>query len=59
MEQIILQLNDVLAEETIVTNGAGNYAAWLHDIFNINHLKPNWPQLRVYGLRNMQLSVLN
>ena len=39
MEQIILQLNDVLAEETIVTNGAGNYAAWLHRYFQYKSFK--------------------
>ena len=39
MEQIILQLNDVLAEDAIVTNGAGNYAAWLHRYFQYKSFK--------------------
>jgi acetolactate synthase-1/2/3 large subunit len=39
MEEIILQLNDVLSEETIVTNGAGNYAAWLHRYFQYKSFK--------------------
>ncbi len=30
MESVIAYLNDVLAEEAILTNGAGNYAGWLH-----------------------------
>ncbi|MEM7488376.1 MAG: thiamine pyrophosphate-binding protein [Pseudomonadota bacterium] len=30
MEQVIAHLNDVLPDDAIVTNGAGNYAAWLH-----------------------------
>jgi acetolactate synthase-1/2/3 large subunit len=39
MEQIILQLNDALAEDAIVTNGAGNYAAWLHRYFQYKSYK--------------------
>jgi acetolactate synthase-1/2/3 large subunit len=39
MEQIILQLNYVLAEDAIVTNGAGNYAAWLHRYFQYKTFK--------------------
>ncbi len=39
MEKIILQLNDVLAEDAIVTNGAGNYAAWLHRYFQYKSFK--------------------
>ena len=39
MEQIILQLNDALAEDAIVTNGAGNYAAWLHRYFQYKSFK--------------------
>jgi acetolactate synthase-1/2/3 large subunit len=39
MEQIIIQLNDVLAEDAIVTNGAGNYAAWLHRYFQYKSFK--------------------
>ncbi|QDY71010.1 thiamine pyrophosphate-binding protein (plasmid) [Qingshengfaniella alkalisoli] len=30
METVITHLNDVLADNAILTNGAGNYAAWLH-----------------------------
>ena len=30
MEQVIGHLNAVLADDAIVTNGAGNYSAWLH-----------------------------
>ncbi len=30
MEQVIAHLNTVLPDDAIVTNGAGNYAAWLH-----------------------------
>lgn len=30
MEQVIAHLNAVLADDAIVTNGAGNYSAWLH-----------------------------
>ncbi len=30
MEQVIAHLNDALDDEAILTNGAGNYSAWLH-----------------------------
>lgn len=30
MEQVIMHLNAVLPDDAIVTNGAGNYSAWLH-----------------------------
>ncbi|MFN3169204.1 MAG: thiamine pyrophosphate-binding protein [Hyphomicrobiales bacterium] len=30
MENVISHLNTALPDDTIVTNGAGNYAAWLH-----------------------------
>ncbi|WP_353313878.1 thiamine pyrophosphate-binding protein [Shimia sp. NS0008-38b] len=30
MENVIHHLNDVLPDDAILTNGAGNYAAWLH-----------------------------
>lgn len=33
MEQVIHHLSQVLAEDAIITNGAGNYAAWLHRYF--------------------------
>ena len=34
LEQIICHLNKVLPETAILTNGAGNYAAWLHRYFD-------------------------
>ena len=34
MEQVIHHLSQVLAEDAIITNGAGNYAAWLHRYFS-------------------------
>jgi acetolactate synthase-1/2/3 large subunit len=33
MEQVIHHLSETLSEDAIVTNGAGNYAAWLHRYF--------------------------
>lgn len=30
MEQVIAHLNEALPDDAIVTNGAGNYSAWLH-----------------------------
>lgn len=30
MENVICHLNDVLPDDAILTNGAGNYSAWLH-----------------------------
>ncbi|MCL4107971.1 UNVERIFIED_CONTAM: hypothetical protein GTU68_016999 [Idotea baltica] len=30
MEQVISHLNNVLSDDAIITNGAGNYSAWLH-----------------------------
>ncbi len=30
MEQVITHLNEALADDAILTNGAGNYSAWLH-----------------------------
>jgi acetolactate synthase-1/2/3 large subunit len=33
MEQVIHHLSEVLTENAIITNGAGNYAAWLHRYF--------------------------
>ncbi len=30
MENVIVHLNEVLADDAILTNGAGNYSAWLH-----------------------------
>ncbi len=34
MEQVIAEVNSVLPENAIVTNGAGNYTAWLHRYFH-------------------------
>ena len=34
MEQIIGHVNEVLPKTAILTNGAGNYAAWLHRYFD-------------------------
>lgn len=33
LEQIVAWLSDTLPEDAILTNGAGNYAAWLHRYF--------------------------
>ena len=33
MEKVIHHLSKVLADDAIITNGAGNYAAWLHRYF--------------------------
>ena len=33
LEQVIKHLSETLPEDAIVTNGAGNYAAWLHRYF--------------------------
>jgi acetolactate synthase I/II/III large subunit len=33
LEQVMVQLSDALPEDAIVTNGAGNYAAFLHRYF--------------------------
>ncbi|MFY0681614.1 MAG: thiamine pyrophosphate-binding protein [Thalassovita sp.] len=38
MENVITHLNDVLQDDAIVTNGAGNYSAWLHRYYRYrNH----------------------
>lgn len=38
MENVIAHLNEVLADDAIVTNGAGNYSAWLHRYYRYrNH----------------------
>lgn len=34
LEQVILTLSEILPDEAILTNGAGNYAAWLHRYFS-------------------------
>lgn len=33
MEQVVSQLSDRLPDNAIITNGAGNYSAWLHRYF--------------------------
>ena len=33
LEQVIKTLSDILPDDAILTNGAGNYAAWLHRYF--------------------------
>src|SRR5690606_8840025 len=33
MEEVVLHLSQTLPEDAIVTNGAGNYSAWLHRYF--------------------------
>lgn len=38
MENVIAHLNDVLPDDAILTNGAGNYSAWLHRYYRYrNH----------------------
>ncbi|MEQ8897694.1 MAG: thiamine pyrophosphate-binding protein [Roseovarius sp.] len=38
MEQVIAHLNEVLPDDAILTNGAGNYSAWLHRYYRYR----NW-----------------
>jgi len=38
MEQVITHLNNVLPDDAILTNGAGNYSAWLHRYYRYR----NW-----------------
>ncbi|WP_112323434.1 thiamine pyrophosphate-binding protein [Oceanibium sediminis] len=38
MENVITHLNEVLPDDAILTNGAGNYAAWLHRYYRYR----NW-----------------
>lgn len=33
LEDVVMHLNEVLPDDAIVTNGAGNYAAWVHRYF--------------------------
>ena len=53
LEQVIAHLSEVLPEDAIVTNGAGNYAAWLHRYLNARgfpgHLAPTSGSMG-YGL---------
>lgn len=39
LREAILHLNEVLAADAIVTNGAGNYAAWLHRFYRYRQAK--------------------
>ncbi|MCJ8324412.1 MAG: thiamine pyrophosphate-binding protein [Rhizobiales bacterium] len=39
MENVIAHLNDVLADDAIITNGAGNYAAWLHRYYRYRNYR--------------------
>ncbi len=34
LEQVVCHLRDVLPEDAIVSNGAGNYTAWVHRYYN-------------------------
>ena len=36
LEEVICHLRDVLPEDAIITNGAGNYAGWLHRYYSYN-----------------------
>lgn len=39
MENVIAHLNDVLPKDAILTNGAGNYSAWLHRYYRYGGFK--------------------
>lgn len=39
MENVISHLNDVLADDAILTNGAGNYAGWLHRYYRYRNYR--------------------
>ncbi|MGZ9809483.1 thiamine pyrophosphate-dependent enzyme [Pseudoroseicyclus sp. H15] len=39
MEEVVSWLSENLADEAIVTNGAGNYAAWLHRYFRFRRFR--------------------
>jgi acetolactate synthase I/II/III large subunit len=39
LEQVMRQTSDLLPEDAIVTNGAGNYAAFLHRYFEYKHYR--------------------
>ncbi|MFN3954213.1 MAG: thiamine pyrophosphate-binding protein [Pararhodobacter sp.] len=53
LEQVIKHLSDTLPDDAIVTNGAGNYASWLHRYFRARafpgHLAPTSGSMG-YGL---------
>ena len=36
LEEVICHLREVLPEDAIITNGAGNYAGWLHRYYSYN-----------------------
>ena len=42
MAEIACWLNEILPEDAIVCNGAGNYATWMHRFFNIENTGRNW-----------------
>ena len=51
MSHIIGWLRDHLPPEAIMTNGAGNYATWLHRFYHFRPSpKPTRPDLWLYGL---------
>ncbi len=39
MENVIAHLNDVLPDDAILTNGAGNYSAWLHRYYRYRNYR--------------------
>jgi len=39
MENVIMHLNEVLPDNAILTNGAGNYSAWLHRYYRYRDYK--------------------
>ncbi|ALM54215.1 thiamine pyrophosphate-binding protein [Halomonas huangheensis] len=39
METLISHLNEVLPDDAILTNGAGNYSAWLHRYYRYRHFR--------------------
>ncbi len=52
MGEIMSHLRNTLADDAILTNGAGNYAIWLHRFWRFKkNTAPNWPQPLVQWLR--------
>ena len=43
MSEIITYLRDTLAANAIITNGAGNYSAWIHRYYRYQKCTRNWP----------------
>lgn len=39
MEQIVSHISDTVPDDTIITNGAGNYSAWIHRYFKFRNYK--------------------